>query len=295
MRSGDDKKRNRRRAASRRRSRRRAALPLFALAVFASLILWIFASTSFVSVRRVTLVSPRLPAAFEGTCLMYVSDIDAGGLFGAESCADTVRAIASAGADLLVLGGDYSYAGSGDAKTPQAFFAALSDLELPLGKYAVTGERDSGGAMLAEHMAYAGFRCLDDTAVRVEKGGSSLVLAGFGSYGAYPLNPDGIYAGLSADDFVICAAHDPASLPAITAGTSSAPGVSCRLILTGHTHGGQIRLFGRTLLPMGGSQEGGCAVSDGTAVFYSTGLGCEKVPFRIGTQPEALLITLQRQ
>ena len=295
MRSGYDKKRKRRSTASRRRKQRRAAAPLFALCVFAAALIWICISTSFVSVHRVSLVRQDLPSSFDGTKILFVSDIDAGGFFGGKSCADLVRQIASFGADILILGGDYSYSGGGSTKESHAFFAGLSSLSVPLGKFAVTGERDEGDASLRDHMAYAGFRCLDDSVYRIEKGTNSIVLAGFGSCGIYPVNPDVIYETLSPDDFVICAAHDPAALPAIMAGTSASPGVSCRLILTGHTHGGQIDLFGSTLFPLDHSPVEKTAVIKNTAVVYSSGLGCEKLPFRIGTRPDAILVTLQRQ
>ena len=245
-------------------------------------------------VRPLTLSDPLLPAPFEGTRLLYVSDIDAGGFFSGRDSARAVLDIAAAGADILVLGGDYSRSAQDQPGEARSFFADLSGSSFPLGKYAVTGEHDANDPSLKEHMAYAGFRCLDDSAYRVEKGGSSIVLAGFGSFGEYPLNPDGIYAGLSKDDFVVCAAHDPAAIPAVMAGSSSTPGVSCALILTGHTHMGQIRLFSRTLLPMGSARPEGLEVLSGTAVVYSSGLGCEKLPFRLGTRPEAVLVTLTR-
>ena len=63
-----------------------------------------------------------------------------------------------------------------------------------------------------------------------------------------------------------------------------------RLVLSGHTHGGQIRLFG-----YGPYRLGGIHYSGDTLVFTSNGYGTSGVPLRLGAKPEVHIIHLTRK
>lgn len=61
------------------------------------------------------------------------------------------------------------------------------------------------------------------------------------------------------------------------------------LILSGHTHGGQIRILGWGLREKGGVKKG-----DGYQLVISNGYGTTHYPFRLGARPDALIITISR-
>ena len=63
-----------------------------------------------------------------------------------------------------------------------------------------------------------------------------------------------------------------------------------RLVLSGHTHGGQIRLFGFGLYGHGGIHHAG-----DTVVFTSNGYGTSGIPLRLGAKPEVHIIHLSRE
>ncbi|GAA3402672.1 metallophosphoesterase [Paenibacillus hodogayensis] len=62
------------------------------------------------------------------------------------------------------------------------------------------------------------------------------------------------------------------------------------LLLAGHTHGGQIRLFGKPLGPYGRYHTGLKEVAPGRFAYVNRGLGTVHLPFRIGCRPEISLI-----
>lgn len=62
------------------------------------------------------------------------------------------------------------------------------------------------------------------------------------------------------------------------------------LVLSGHTHGGQIRLFG-----FGPYELGGTKVIGNTTLFVSNGYGTTNIPLRLGAKPETHIIRIQHK
>jgi predicted MPP superfamily phosphohydrolase len=97
----------------------------------------------------------------------------------------------------------------------------------------------------------------------------------------------GTLAQVSDDAPVILLAHEPDIFPRVPERVS--------LTLSGHTHGGQIRLFGYS--PVVPSRYGdryayGHIVENGRNIIVSGGLGCSIAPIRFGVPPEILVIDL---
>jgi uncharacterized protein len=96
---------------------------------------------------------------------------------------------------------------------------------------------------------------------------------------------EGTLAKVTDDAPVILLAHEPDIFPRVPARVS--------LTLSGHTHGGQVRLLGYS--PMVPSRFGnrfayGHIVEDGRHLVVSGGLGCSILPVRIGVPPEIVMI-----
>ena len=70
------------------------------------------------------------------------------------------------------------------------------------------------------------------------------------------------------------------------------PGSNVQLTLSGHTHGGQMSLFGLRPTNLTGREDDGLYQEAGRALFVSTGLG-GFVPFRFNMDPEVVEITLK--
>ncbi|MBB3312867.1 hypothetical protein FHT78_004650 [Rhizobium sp. BK196] len=186
---------------------------------------------------------------------------------------------------------------------------ALATLKAPLGVHAIMGNHDwwedrtaqmNGGGDTIGHraLADAGIPVYSNRAVRLEKDGYGFWLAGledqlallpdrkWGRSRMQGLDDlDGTLAQVSDDLPVILLAHEPDIFPRVPERVS--------LTLSGHTHGGQIRLLGYS--PMVPSRYGdryayGHILENGRNIIVSSGLGCSIAPVRFGVPPEIVVI-----
>lgn len=217
------------------------------------------------------------------------------------------------GGDVTVLLGDYA---SGmnlvTRHVPPAEWAnALATLKAPLGVHAILGNHDwwedreaqsRGGGETAGHVALrdAGISVHANRAVRLEKDGHGVWLAGledqlalltgkaWGHRTMIGLDDlPGTLAQVVDDAPIILLAHEPDIFPKVPSRVA--------LTLSGHTHGGQVRLFGRA--PVVPSQFGeryayGHVVEDERNIIISGGLGCSIAPLRFGSPPEIVVVDL---
>jgi predicted MPP superfamily phosphohydrolase len=242
-----------------------------------------------------------------------IADLHAGG---PAMPADRIRAIvANTNAlkpDLIVLLGDF--AASHRFKTrsvaPEVWSGALGELTAPLGVHAILGNHDwwddiaaqraRRGPVLGRRMLEReGIPVYENDTVRLTHNGRAFWLAGLGdqlalfngrrkrSWRSFQGVDDleGTLAKVTDDAPVILLAHEPDIFPRVPARVS--------LTLSGHTHGGQVRLLGYS--PMVPSRFGnrfayGHIVEDGRHLVVSGGLGCSILPVRIGVPPEIVMI-----
>jgi len=260
-----------------------------------------------VRVERTTISARDLPEEFDGIKILYVTDIDMVGLTTASGVARFFDRLEALDPDVLILGGDYANESlwnrindTGDsealAKKRRALFAALADFDAPMGKFAVAGEDEEGAAELEEELALGGFTFLSDESATIEKDGARIALVGLADDSAGNADLNALSARFQKADYVIVAAHNPSSVASVLTAEAEDAGAWCDLMLTGHNHGGQAVLFGRTMLKLTAREarylSGWHKVSE-TWVLASQGLGCEAVNLRLGTSAQAHLITLK--
>ena len=265
-----------------------------------------FALSRVTYVERVTLLLADLPEQLAGTTILYISDVDMVGLSGPRGTAALFDKLEQLHPDILLLGGDYANPslmdrinGEADdevlAGKRRSLFSALADFEAPLGKYAVAGEHD--GNALAEELALGGIRLIKDETVDISAGGVRLILAGLGAYSGGLSGASQQASALRSDDCVIAAAHNPATVSSILTSEAADGGPWADVVLTGHTHGGQVTLNGRSMLKLTENETRyptGWSKESGTFVLVSQGLGCEGLNMRLGTHSTVHLITLRR-
>ncbi len=288
---------------TKKRERRRGGLRVFAaLFVCAALFLgYMYGSARVVHVRYATLHMRDLPAALEGLTLLYASDFDIKGAAEGRAAAKLMKRVAALNPDILLLGGDYisptlwdALNGAEPTAHDGAFFAALSDFPARLGKFAVRGADDGAADAVARRMEAGGVRLLDDQIARLSFNGADFVLAGLApdSEAAYALGRE-----IAGGDFAILLSHSPGQFVRALTSDARDGGAWADLLLAGATHGGQMRVAGRTLLtltehermhPEGWSKEGNAHL------LISQGVGCEFANLRLGTRSEVHFITLRR-
>jgi uncharacterized protein len=258
-------------------------------------------------------VSPRNWTPGLNLSVGVIADLHAGGPL---MPAERIRAIAertnALKPDIVVLLGDF--AASHKFKTrsvaPEVWAEALSVLRAPLGVHAILGNHDwwddpaaqrSGegpveGRRMLERF---GIPVYENDAVRLEKGGHAFWLAGLGDQLAFVRelrrrrqrgrrgidDLPGTLAKITDEAPVILLAHEPDIFPRVPERVS--------LTLSGHTHGGQVRLFGyspRVPSRFGNRFAYGHIVEDNRHLIVSGGLGCSVLPVRIGVPPEVVMV-----
>ncbi len=251
----------------------------------------------------VTTYRPRPPAWPDALALRVavIADLHVGApVMGRDRIAAIVDAANALEPDLIVLLGDFA-AGHRfvtSKVTPAQTMAELSRLSAPLGRWAILGNhdywQDPGPWRIA--LAQAGIPLLENRAVRLRARAGPFWLAGTASMLAVNLG-HGHFLGL--DDLprtlrqvndsapVILLAHEPDQFPKV-------PG-RVALTLSGHTHGGQVRLAGWS--PVVPSRYGnryayGHVVETGRDLIVSGGLGVSIAPVRFGVPPEIVLVEL---
>jgi predicted MPP superfamily phosphohydrolase len=215
-------------------------------------------------------------------------------------------------ADMTVLLGDY-VAGHHHVTRyipGREWASVLAGLKAPLGVHAILGNHDywedkavqhegKGTTIARRALEAAGIPVYENEVTRLTKDGRSFWLAGLGDQLAYlPARRFRPVSRIGVDDLRATLAKVTDEAPVIL--LAHEPGIALRvpsrvaLQLSGHTHGGQVRLLGWS--PAVPEQRGVNLVYGHVRtkcdVIISGGLGCSIVPFRVGVPPEIVLVTL---
>lgn len=299
--------------ASRRKNNKKPTragrIALRALGVIALLALLVCGggaiNASVVRVRRAEVELPDLPPAFDGKTMLYASDIDLCGLNTPQKSGALFERLQALRPDMLVLGGDYSSASlleilnrttdeAAALKARADFFRYISAFDAPLGKYAVAAPEDLQPDALRRQVVEAGVQPLFNDRAEIRLGSDTLWIVGVSEPNA-ELNAAG--SAFSREDCVIVAAYSPTVLPVLVTSEARDGGPWADLALAGHTHGGQVRLFGRTALTLDRQEQrylSGWTMENALPILTTSGVGCEGLNLRLGTAPEVWMITLRR-
>jgi predicted MPP superfamily phosphohydrolase len=230
---------------------------------------------------------PGLPAERDGTVVAFISDLHLGTMTSAAWMRARAAEVNALQPDLVIVGGDVFEGRSPNVREEQA---ALRMLHAPLGVFAVTGNHDdysrrpNGRSPLDD----AGVKVLRDEWVPLSDG---LVLAGVLDGGHLPGQPanghriERALAGRPAGVATVFVSHIPV-------GAETAARLGAGLMLSGHTHGGQIWPFGyfvRRLVPL----FVGRYDVDGMTAIVGRGTGTWGPRMRLWQRGEVLRIVLR--
>jgi predicted MPP superfamily phosphohydrolase len=234
-------------------------------------------------VTRATLPVKGLPPALAGVRIALITDFHRSATVSHDQIAEAATLTTSLNPDLIVLGGDYVTLKDQRYVTPAA--EALAGLHAPSGVFAILGNHDDDRNMPVA-LARQGFAVLKDARTRVIIRGEPVELLGirFWTRTADQIAP--LLRGASGP--VVLLAHDPRRL-------DEAVELNIPLVLSGHTHGGQV------VLPLLGAPAvagrhfpvlAGLARRHRSTLFVSRGIGTVYVPIRLNCPPEVALLTL---
>jgi predicted MPP superfamily phosphohydrolase len=229
-----------------------------------------------------------LPAALEGFKIVQLSDFHLHPFTQLELVEKAVARANELAADVIVLTGDYVLE---RADSIFELAPALAGLNARQGVFAVLGNHDhwTEAAVVRAGLAEAGLALLDNSGVALSAGREQLYLAGVDDCwsGAPDLDMalDGVVAGVP----VVLLAHEPDF-----ADTFALDG-RVALQLSGHSHGGQVRLpgIGALVLPTYGEKyDAGLNKAADMWVYTTRGIGVIGPPVRFNCPPEITEITL---
>ncbi len=238
------------------------------------------------SLERVQIRLKRLPPKLDGFKIIHLSDIHHSPFTGLQHIERVVKVANRLKPDLFLLTGDYV---SHEREYIAPVAALLGKLKAKHGIYACLGNHDHWtDAELVTHVFRGeGINMLVNEGLRFEARGSSFWLAGVDDYMVGKTDVTAALRGSFPDEMKLLLAHNP-----IIFREAARAGVD--LTLSGHTHGGQIKLRDdeKRILPQR-KLKAGLHARRGSQVYITRGIGTVVVPMRYQCPPEISLLELR--
>ncbi|MCR4963885.1 MAG: metallophosphoesterase [Firmicutes bacterium] len=238
-----------------------------------------------ISVSEYTYSHPLLGQDLDGFAIAFVSDLHSDDFDG--RLLDKLKALEP---DLILLGGDLLDCRHGDPQVALDFAAACTQIA---GVYYAPGNHEANTgkdyADFARSLEESGVRVLFNSGAEISKGESRFYLLGVPDQAFHAEAAQDAIARLRKNDLCnVLLAHRPERIDSYA---------GADLVLSGHAHGGQIRLpfVGGLIAPGQGffpQYDGGCYRVGDTVLIVSRGLGNSVFPWRIFNLPEIVVVTL---
>ena len=243
-------------------------------------------------VTTITLERPDIPPGFDGAKIVFVTDIHHGRFLTVSRLRELVTTVNALTPDIVLFGGDYY---QWNAKYIEPCFEELAKIDAPLGKFGVFGNHDYWKDFLTTATPAsmrAGIQPLDNQAFWVMRGGDRIKIGGVGDWleSSQDLRPT--VQDAEERDFVLLVSHNPEYAEFIRTRKVD-------LMLSGHTHGGQVTLFGlwapAPFMDFGLKYKRGLVHAPCTDVFISNGIGMTGLPLRFFARPEIVVLAMSRR
>ncbi|MBO0720241.1 MAG: metallophosphoesterase, partial [Blastocatellia bacterium] len=243
-----------------------------------------------VEVSRVDVKLTNLPAEFSGMTIAHMSDIHHGRFTDLAYIDDCVQIVNGLKPDLVALTGDFTFGGR---RYIGPCVEVLKGLEARAGIYAALGNHDHyvGARAVARALKNEGIKLLIDEVDCIELGGSRLWLLGVDDLWCGQTDINRLMKGLPPDEPKVVLSHNPDFIEEFAAREKQID-----LMISGHTHGGQIRfpLIGAPQISSDYGQRYAIGLNrKGSMQVYTTrGIGTIIVPARLNCPPEIVLYKL---
>ncbi|MBQ0056916.1 MAG: metallophosphoesterase [Bacteroidales bacterium] len=290
-----------------------------------------------VEVREAEIVSSRVPESMDGLRIVHISDFHIGSMNSAEGrvlCHDIIDRILELKPDMVCFTGDIVTIRSAELRPFLPELKRLGDSGIPV--YSILGNHDYADYQwdftperrqqdvdsLRQMQTAAGWQMLDNRSVWFSRGSDSILITGVGNIGEPPFTTYGSLSdamqevgGIAALDsvFTVLLSHNPRHWR-----DEVLPRTRIDLMLAGHTHAWQFRIFGwspsrykypecdglysesenrseSTSLESTSLESTSLDSIASRYLYVNTGLGCTGPTVRIGVKPEITLLRLVRK
>jgi len=268
---------------------RRNAIASLALSSLAAAAYSRFHEPQSLRVRKLSIALAQLPPPLEGLRIVQLSDFHCEPFTSLSFLTRAAEIASDLHPDLVALTGDFI---DGRPGAIEGLAPVLGKIKSRFGTFAINGNHDvrKAGTLVEKHLSQNRIHFLKNQSHALSIHDHPLHLAGtdslFGSLDIHRTLKD-----IPDKAFTILLAHEPdvADLASVSNKVD--------LQLSGHSHGGQIRLPGLPppYLPIGGKKyPRGLYRLGKTTLFTSIGLGTTQFPLRFGCPPEVVELTLTR-
>lgn len=256
-----------------------------------------------VQISHKTIELPNLPPQFKGLTITLASDIHSSPYMTLDDMKEIAKLINELKSDVILLPGDFVTTHKNELPP---VIEALSVLHAPMGVFASTGNHEFyvDADLVSEGIESIGIRMMRNENFTLEKGGEKLYLLGIDdnndndiityTEGKSAPHIEALFKGVPDHAATILMCHKPYRFDEFSK-------THIGLMLSGHTHGGQI-VFGKiggTVLSLSSMAskyvEGHYEIISGTKrtqMYVSRGLGTVALPIRFNCPPEITQITL---
>jgi hypothetical protein len=238
-------------------------------------------------VRKLSIALAQLPPSLEGLRIVQLSDFHCEPFTSLSFLTRAAQIASDLHPDLVALTGDFI---DGRPGAIEGLAPVLGKIKSRFGTFAINGNHDvrKAGTLVEKHLSQNGIHFLKNQSHALSIHDHPLHLAGTDSlFGSLDIHRT--LKEIPDKAFTILLAHEPDVADLASASKK------VDLQLSGHSHGGQIRLPGLPppYLPIGGKKyPRGLYRLGKTALFTSIGLGTTQFPLRFGCPPEVVEITL---
>ncbi len=246
------------------------------------------------SFQTVEIPLKRLPRSFDGYRIAQLSDFHYPNWITPDFIGNTLEMAYDFKPDLIALTGDFVHAASTDRASEVPDIASLfAKVHAPDGVFGVLGNHDywlNADGVKAQ-LAKTPVRLLENESVILKRCGDSLAILGLPDLWEGPIHFERAFSPIPKDMPVVLLQHNPDLAEVFPAQ------YKVDLQLSGHTHGGQIRIpFGPALIlpsKYGNKYREGLVQGPSHPVYVTRGVGVSSIPLRIFCRPEVTGLILR--
>lgn len=258
-----------------------------------------FVSIEHVKLEYTTIKNSQISDDLNNFKIAFISDLHYNSFMTKERFENMIESINQAEADIVLFGGDLFddvTKHSVSQSTKDELIALLKTIKAPYGKYAVMGEEDHNNRIkddILNILYYGDFELLTNQTIQIYKDSNSYFnLIGLDSFIGGRPDITGAMENIDYTHFTVLLTHAPDIVTEL-------PLNNIDLILTGHSHGGQISLFGLgPLEKIKGAEmytHGTHTINQSTTLIVSNGLGTTDYDIRLFAPPQCHIIRLTNE